>query len=190
MAVAAQARIRWVNVPAGLGRLEAAGAAGNRAAFLKRQAVPGVVAEEGDVGLVVGLVADDSHRYLVAVGVGSHCRQTPRLLRVGSVTRTVRSVIALITPGGGAVATLLDPGQVGAADGRHAVLHLENVPTELHAVTIRDGLFFPNYFTGWEDGQPLDQEAAGYAKTLLNQLDWWARAPHTARAGVPYPGGA
>ncbi|HEY8523591.1 MAG TPA: NAD(P)H-dependent oxidoreductase [Acidimicrobiales bacterium] len=28
----------------------------------------------------------------------------------------------------------------GAAGGRHAVLHLENVLTELHAVTIRDGL--------------------------------------------------
>jgi NAD(P)H-dependent FMN reductase len=35
----------------------------------------------------------------------------------------------------------------GAAGGRHAVLHLENVLTELHAVTIRDGLAFPNYFT-------------------------------------------
>ena len=43
----------------------------------------------------------------------------------------------------------------GAAGGRHAVLHLENVLTELHAVTIRDGLAFPNYFdsTG-EDGRP------------------------------------
>ena len=37
----------------------------------------------------------------------------------------------------------------GAAGGRHAVLHLENVLTELHAVTIRDGLAFPNYFTAW-----------------------------------------
>lgn len=78
----------------------------------------------------------------------------------------------------------------GAAGGRHAVLHLENVLTELHAVTIRDGLSFPNYFTGWEEGQPLDQEAAGYAKTLLNQLDWWARSLRAARATTPYPGGA
>ena len=31
----------------------------------------------------------------------------------------------------------------GAAGGRHAVLHLENVLTELHAVTIRDGLPSP-----------------------------------------------
>lgn len=75
----------------------------------------------------------------------------------------------------------------GAAAGRHAVLHLENVLTELHAVTIRDGLAFPNYFSTWTDGQPNDPEAAGYAKTLLDQLAWWATALHTARAEHPYP---
>jgi NAD(P)H-dependent FMN reductase len=78
----------------------------------------------------------------------------------------------------------------GVAGGRHAVLHLENVLTELHAVTIRDGLSFPSYFTGWQDGNPLDEHAAGYAKTMLVQLDWWARALRSARAAVPYPGGA
>jgi NAD(P)H-dependent FMN reductase len=78
----------------------------------------------------------------------------------------------------------------GVAGGRHAVLHLENVLTELHAVTIRDGLSFPNFFTGWQDGNPLDYQAAGYAKTLLVQLDWWARALRAARAAMPYPGGA
>ncbi|MEU7871451.1 NAD(P)H-dependent oxidoreductase [Dactylosporangium sp. NPDC049140] len=77
----------------------------------------------------------------------------------------------------------------GAAGGRHAVLHLENVLTELHAVTIRDGLAFPAYFHTWRDGEPLDPEAAGYAKTLLDQLAWWAGALHTARAAVPYPAG-
>ncbi|MFE5600241.1 NADPH-dependent FMN reductase [Streptomyces coelicoflavus] len=75
----------------------------------------------------------------------------------------------------------------GAAGGRHAVLHLENVLTELHAVTIRDGLAFPNYFTAWRDGQPLDDAAPGYAKTLLEQLAWWAGALRTARAAAPYP---
>jgi NAD(P)H-dependent FMN reductase len=78
----------------------------------------------------------------------------------------------------------------GAAGGRHAVLHLENVLTELHAVTIRDGLAFPNYFTTWQDGAPLDAAAAGYAKTLLEQLSWWARALRGARTAAPYPGGA
>ncbi|TNC26999.1 NADPH-dependent FMN reductase [Amycolatopsis alkalitolerans] len=76
----------------------------------------------------------------------------------------------------------------GAAGGRHAVLHLENVLTELHAVTIRDGLAFPNYFTTWENGAPLDAGTAGYAKTLLEQLAWWAEALRTARDAAPYPG--
>jgi len=76
----------------------------------------------------------------------------------------------------------------GAAGGRHAVLHLENVLTELHAVTIRDGLAFPNYFLNWEDGHPADPNAAGYAKTLFDQLAWWAAALRQARAQAPYPG--
>ena len=75
----------------------------------------------------------------------------------------------------------------GAAGGRHAVLHLENVLTELHAVTIRDGLAFPNYFTAWEDGRPLDPATSGYAKILLDQLAWWAAALWAARDTVPYP---
>lgn len=75
----------------------------------------------------------------------------------------------------------------GAAGGRHAVLHLENVLTELHAVTIRDGLAFPNYFTAWEDGRPLDESVVGYAKTLLDQLSWWAGALKSARDTTPYP---
>jgi NAD(P)H-dependent FMN reductase len=75
----------------------------------------------------------------------------------------------------------------GAAGGRHAVLHLENVLTELHAVTIRDGLAFPNYYTAWQDGRPLDSEAPGYAKTLLDQLAWWAGALRSAREAAPYP---
>jgi NAD(P)H-dependent FMN reductase len=75
----------------------------------------------------------------------------------------------------------------GAAGGRHAVLHLENVLTELHAVTIRDGLAFPNYFTAWQDGHPLDEQAQGYAKTLLDQLSWWAATLKAGREAAPYP---
>ncbi len=76
----------------------------------------------------------------------------------------------------------------GAAGGRHAVLHLENVFTELHAVTIRDGLSFPNYFLNFEDGRPLDTQATVHAKAMLEQLAWWANALRKARAAVPYPG--
>src|SRR4029453_1746129 len=76
----------------------------------------------------------------------------------------------------------------GAAGGRHAVLHLENVLTELHAVTIRDGLAFPNYFVNFKDGRPLDPQATDYAKAMLEQLAWWAAALRKARAEAPYPG--
>jgi hypothetical protein len=67
------------------------------------------------------------------------------------------------------------------------VLHLENVLTELHAVTIRDGLSFPNYFTSWQDGRPLDGDADTYAKVMLDQLAWWSAALSNARSTAPYP---
>jgi len=76
----------------------------------------------------------------------------------------------------------------GAAGGRHAVLHLENVLTELHAVTIREGLSFPQFWLNWHDGRPDDPNAASYAKVMLDQLTWWAAALRKARAEVPYPG--
>ncbi|MEU1202773.1 NAD(P)H-dependent oxidoreductase [Streptomyces sp. NPDC005813] len=78
----------------------------------------------------------------------------------------------------------------GAAGGRHAVLHLENVLTELHAVTMRDGLAFPNYFTAWQDGRPprpRRPDAPTYAKTVLDQLAWWTGALRSARDAAPYP---
>ncbi|WP_203964388.1 NADPH-dependent FMN reductase [Actinocatenispora thailandica] len=75
----------------------------------------------------------------------------------------------------------------GAAGGRHAVLHLENVLTELHAVTIHDGLSFPNYFTSWQDGRPNDPATARYADQLLTQLSWWSTALRRARSTAPYP---
>ncbi|MEU0788227.1 NAD(P)H-dependent oxidoreductase [Streptomyces sp. NPDC006173] len=75
----------------------------------------------------------------------------------------------------------------GAAGGRHAALHLENVLTELQAVTIRDGLAFPNYFTTWQEGRPLDPASPAYAKALLDQLAWWAAALRSARSATPYP---
>jgi len=74
-----------------------------------------------------------------------------------------------------------------ASGGRHAVLHLENVLSELHAVAIRDRLAFPNYFMTWQDGRPLDDEVSGYAKQLLDQLAWWAASLRSARRTTPYP---
>lgn len=75
----------------------------------------------------------------------------------------------------------------GMAGGRHAVLHLENVLTELHAVTIQAGLSFTYYRLGWRDGRPTDPRSEEYAPLLLDQLAWWARALRAARAAAPYP---
>ncbi|WP_072805548.1 NADPH-dependent FMN reductase [Rhodococcoides yunnanense] len=75
----------------------------------------------------------------------------------------------------------------GAAGGRHASAHLENVLSELGAVTIQQGLTFANYYTAWKDGSPVDSESAGYAKAMLDQLTWWARALSRARAESAYP---
>jgi NAD(P)H-dependent FMN reductase len=76
----------------------------------------------------------------------------------------------------------------GTAGGRHAVLHLENVLTELHAVTVQAGLSFPEYYLNWDGGRPADPAAATRAKALLDQLSWWSDALHRARAEAPYPG--
>jgi hypothetical protein len=63
------------------------------------------------------------------------------------------------------------------------------VLTELHAVTIRDGMSFPNYYLNFDmdEGRPQDEMAAGYAKAMLDQLSWWATALRSARQRVPYP---
>jgi NAD(P)H-dependent FMN reductase len=67
------------------------------------------------------------------------------------------------------------------------VLHLENVLTELHAVTIRNGLAFPNYFSNFDNGHPIDPQTREYAKAMLDQLAWWATVLRKARAEMPYP---
>ena len=60
----------------------------------------------------------------------------------------------------------------------------------LHAVTIRDGLSFPNYHLTWTDGLPQDGQAEVSAKSMLEQLSWWAAVLRAARVAVPYPVGA
>lgn len=66
-------------------------------------------------------------------------------------------------------------------------LAVEQSGSTRHQLTIRDGLAFPNYFAAWHDGRPLDPEAPGYAKTMLNQLAWWAGALRSARRAAAYP---
>lgn len=76
----------------------------------------------------------------------------------------------------------------GATGGRHAVLHLENVLTELHAVTIRDGLAFPNYFTAWQDGRPLDPEGARVRQDPAGPACLVGRRPERGTRRDPVPG--
>ncbi|WP_443071110.1 NAD(P)H-dependent oxidoreductase [Streptomyces sp. YIM 132580] len=74
-----------------------------------------------------------------------------------------------------------------AAGGRHAVPHLADALTEPPAVTIREGLAFPNHFTSRQERRPSAPEAAGYAKTLLDRPARWATALRPARHAEPLP---
>ncbi|MEU8899633.1 NAD(P)H-dependent oxidoreductase [Nocardia sp. NPDC048505] len=72
--------------------------------------------------------------------------------------------------------------------GLRAVEQLRLVFAELHAVTIRDTVSFHHAWTRFgADGTPTDPTACtAAAKTMLDQLDWWARTLHEARATRPY----
>jgi NAD(P)H-dependent FMN reductase len=71
----------------------------------------------------------------------------------------------------------------GIAGGLRAVQHLRQIFPSLHAVPIRDSVSFPNYWERFgDDGSPLEPEACGAAaKTMLDQLVWWARLLRDAR---------
>lgn len=78
----------------------------------------------------------------------------------------------------------------GIAQGLRAVEQLRLVFAELHAVTLRDGVSI-NIFDGGVDdnGWVRDTGSAGNAaKTLLDQLAWWATALRDARTARPYAG--
>ncbi len=76
----------------------------------------------------------------------------------------------------------------GMAGGLRAVEQLRQVFAELHVVTIRNTVSFHNFFERFDaGGQPVDADPANAAaKTMLDQLVWWARALRTARAAFPY----
>ena len=76
----------------------------------------------------------------------------------------------------------------GLAGGLRAVEHLRQVFAEVHAVTMRDTVSFHSAYECFgTDGAPVDPESCGQAaKTLLDQLRWWALALRTARDERPY----
>jgi len=76
----------------------------------------------------------------------------------------------------------------GITGGLRAVEQLRSVFAELHTVTIRDGVSFPQVHSRFGgSGEPVDmQDADAAAKKLLDQLMWWAEALREARARRPY----
>ncbi|CAL9450706.1 FMN reductase [Streptomyces griseomycini] len=78
----------------------------------------------------------------------------------------------------------------GLAGGLRAAEHLRQVFAELHAVTVRDTVSFHGAAAAFDDeGRPRDParpDAA--AKTMLDQLVWWATALREAREKRPYEG--
>lgn len=76
----------------------------------------------------------------------------------------------------------------GVSGGVRAVEQLRQVFAELHATTVRDGVIFPMAWDRFDDeGQPREPEGcSAAAKTMLDQLAWWAVALRTARAEHPY----
>ena len=72
--------------------------------------------------------------------------------------------------------------------GIHAVGQLREVFTELHTVTMRDGVGFDLLDGSFDDtGRPHDTDGRRHAaRNLLDQLTWWGLALREARAARPY----
>ncbi|MFH8289704.1 NADPH-dependent FMN reductase [Streptomyces sp. NPDC018059] len=76
----------------------------------------------------------------------------------------------------------------GMSGGLRAVEHLRQVFAELHAVTVRDTVSFHQAWERFDEhGEARDPEGhARAAKTMLDQLAWWATTLRTARIERPY----
>ncbi|MET9109147.1 NADPH-dependent FMN reductase [Streptomyces zhihengii] len=76
----------------------------------------------------------------------------------------------------------------GMSGGLRAVEQLRQVFAEMHAVTVRDTVSFHNVGAHFDDEgnhrDPAGPDAA--AKTMLDQLAWWASALRGAKAVHPY----
>jgi NAD(P)H-dependent FMN reductase len=76
----------------------------------------------------------------------------------------------------------------GASGGIRAVEQLRLVFAELHAVTLRDGVSFPNAWTMFGPSGALKDPAAADAAMgiMLGRLAWWADALRQARGAQAY----
>ncbi|NHD17838.1 MULTISPECIES: NAD(P)H-dependent oxidoreductase [unclassified Actinopolyspora] len=78
----------------------------------------------------------------------------------------------------------------GIAGGLHAVENLRQVFAEVRATTVRDTVSFHGGQSAFdEDGAPVDQAGSSTAaKTMFEDLAWWARALVEAKEKRPYLG--
>ncbi|MFF4379567.1 NADPH-dependent FMN reductase [Kitasatospora sp. NPDC001547] len=75
----------------------------------------------------------------------------------------------------------------GLSGGLRAVEQLRVVLAELNAATIRNTVSFHGAARCFDaDGGALDPAADAAAKTMLDQLTWWARALRDARRARPF----
>ncbi|WP_137993738.1 NADPH-dependent FMN reductase [Streptomyces vilmorinianum] len=75
----------------------------------------------------------------------------------------------------------------GFSAGLRAVEHLRAVFAELHAVTIREAVGLQGVWGRFDaEGQATDPAADTAAKSMLDQLAWWAEALREARTKKPY----
>ncbi|WP_371783969.1 NADPH-dependent FMN reductase [Streptosporangium subroseum] len=75
----------------------------------------------------------------------------------------------------------------GLSGGLRAIEQLRVVLAELHAVTIRDTVSFHGAWTQFDaDAKAKDPACDAAAKTMLDQLAWWAHALRDAKALRPY----
>jgi NAD(P)H-dependent FMN reductase len=76
----------------------------------------------------------------------------------------------------------------GVSGGLRAVEHLRQVFAELHAVTVQYAVSFHGVWAHFDPAGQLKDPAryARAAKSMLDQLVWWARALREARAERPY----
>ncbi|MET9402813.1 NAD(P)H-dependent oxidoreductase [Kitasatospora sp. NPDC002965] len=77
----------------------------------------------------------------------------------------------------------------GISGGLRAVEALRIVLAELNAVTIRNTVSFHGAWERFDtDGKAVDPAADAAAKTLLDQLTWWAQALRDAKRVRPFTG--
>lgn len=79
-------------------------------------------------------------------------------------------------------------GYSGGSGGLLAIEQLRQVFNELQAHTVRDYVSFPRYYELFAADGTLHapQAPEGAAKTMLDQLLWWASVLHDARRDRPY----